>query len=39
MHPVFYISLLEKAPQNAKRQRIEVENEDEYEIERILDQD
>jgi hypothetical protein len=38
MHPVFHVSLLERAPQNAKRQRTEVENENEYEVERILDQ-
>ena len=37
MHPIFHISLLEKAPQNAKQQLdIEV-YEEEYEPERIID--
>jgi hypothetical protein len=38
MHPIFHVSLLEKAPQNAKRQRMEIEGEEEWEVEQILDQ-
>ena len=39
IHPVFHISLLEPAPQNAKPDNtIEIEDEDpEYEVEEILD--
>ena len=38
IHPTFHISLLEPAPQNAKLEtQIEVDNEQEYEVERILD--
>ena len=38
MHPTFHISLLEPAPRNAKLEtHIEIENNQEYEVERILD--
>ena len=38
IHPTFHISLLEPAPQNAKLEtQIEVDDEYEYEVERILD--
>lgn len=39
IHPIFHVSLLKKAPQNAKRQRVEVEDNTEYEVERIVDHD
>src|SRR5438270_6531071 len=38
IHSVFHISLLEPAPQNAKLQtQIEIEPDEEYEVEKILD--
>ena len=37
IHPVFYVSLIEKAPQNAKTTNVEVEDEqEEYEVEQVL---
>jgi hypothetical protein len=33
MHPIFYILLLEKAPQNAKQQRLEIEDKNKYKVE------
>ena len=39
LHPVFHISLLEPAPQNAQTaENIEIEDDDEYEVEKILKQ-
>ncbi|KAM4057638.1 chromatin organization modifier domain-containing protein [Hirsutella rhossiliensis] len=38
IHPIFHISLLEPAPRNAKPQeKIEVDDDQEYEAEQILD--
>lgn len=36
VYPVFHVALLEKAPQNAKEKKTEVEEEQEYEVEEIL---
>lgn len=37
LHPVFHISLLEPAPQNAQIvENIEIEEDDEYKVEKIL---
>ncbi|EFQ96955.1 hypothetical protein MGYG_09215 [Nannizzia gypsea CBS 118893] len=41
IHPVFHVSLIEKAPQNAKPYEPEIQQENqeqEYEVERILDE-
>ncbi|KAL1960957.1 hypothetical protein VTO42DRAFT_4845 [Malbranchea cinnamomea] len=38
IHPIFHVSLLEKADQNVKSPRVEIEtDEQEYKVERILD--
>jgi hypothetical protein len=37
IHSIFYVLLLEKAPQNAKQQRTKVKGENEYEVKQILD--
>jgi hypothetical protein len=38
IHPVFHVSLLEKANQNARQAKIEIDGKEEYEVKKILEE-